>query len=204
MAEMWLHLTAGQGPAECAWALAGIMPHLEQEARAAGIALEAIEITPGPQPGTMQSALVRVAGEAGLESFLTQWVGTIQWIGASPYRPRHKRKNWFVGVAPIEPAREVDFSAGELRWETMRSSGPGGQHVNRTESAVRVTHLPTGIVVTASEERSQIRNRSLALGRLRERIREVNEKQRGAVEASRWRTNLNLERGRAVRVFRAN
>ena len=85
--------------------------------------------------------------------------------------PHHKRKNWFVGIDVLEPVDETGFNVKEVRWDTMRASGPGGQHVNRTESAVRVTHLPTGVRATAMEERSQHRNRKLALARLKKKLK---------------------------------
>ena len=67
-----------------------------------------------------------------------------------------------------------DILEGEVRLDTMRASGPGGQHLHKTESAVRLTHLPSGVVVTASDTRSQTRNRELAFERLIERLRKLN------------------------------
>jgi peptide chain release factor len=89
-----------------------------------------------------------------------------------------------------------------VAWETMRASGPGGQHVNRTESAVRVTHLPTGVQASASEERSQHRNRKLALARLAAKLEEQTERSHGELRQQRWRAHQDLERGNAVRVLR--
>ena len=89
-----------------------------------------------------------------------------------------------------------------MRIETLRASGPGGQHVNRTESAVRVTHLPTGLSAMAQEERSQHLNRRLALARLAALFAERADKQVRAAEDQRWRQHTQLERGNAVRVYR--
>jgi peptide chain release factor len=97
---------------------------------------------------------------------------------------------------------ETRFDAKDVKWETMRASGPGGQHVNRTESAVRVTHLPTGIQASAAEERSQHRNRKLALARLAQKLAEVDAKQHGEAREKRWRAHQELERGNPVRVYR--
>ena len=90
----------------------------------------------------------------------------------------------------------------ELKIETCRASGPGGQHVNRTDSAVRVTHLPSGIVCTASEERSQIRNKELALLRLQEKLNLVVEQHHADQSEAMWLDHYRLERGGAIRVFK--
>ncbi|MGH9722270.1 MAG: peptide chain release factor-like protein [Bryobacteraceae bacterium] len=103
--------------------------------------------------------------------------------------------NWFIGVDLFEPADETRFSLKEVRWETMRASGPGGQHVNRTESAVRVTHLPTGLQATAMEERSQHRNRRLALARLMHKLNEMESQRSSDAREKRWRSHQHLERG---------
>jgi len=199
---VWLQVTAGQGPSECAWAVVKVLEQIQQEAKSASLEFKTIEIEPGPEPGTAQSALVSIAGDAGLEEFANSWGGTVQWTARSPFRPAHKRKNWFVGIDLLESVDETRFDLREVRWETMRASGPGGQHVNRTESAVRVTHLPTGVQSTAMEERSQHRNRKLALARLTKKLNEINSKRYGDTREERWRAHQELERGNPVRVFR--
>ena len=199
--EIWMQVTAGQGPAECARVVVKVLGKIQQEAVLSSLEFRTIEIDPGPEPGTAQSALVSIAGDT-LEAFANSWRGTILWIGRSPFRPAHKRKNWFVGVSVLDPVDETHFDLTNVRWDTMRASGPGGQHVNRTESAVRVTHLPTGVQATAMEERSQYRNRKLALARLKERLDAINSKRYGDARDERWRTHQDLERGNPVRVFR--
>jgi peptide chain release factor len=179
-----------------------VMEEMRREAEAASIAWKALEIEPGPEPGTANSALISISGGGELEQFVTSWNGTVQWTARSPFRPEHKRKNWFVGIEAIEPVAEARFLASEVRWETMRASGPGGQHVNRTESAVRVTHIPTGIHATASEERSQHRNRKLALARLARKLDEATVKRKGAAREKRWRAHHKLQRGNPARIFR--
>ncbi|MBI1789961.1 MAG: hypothetical protein HYR60_20720 [Acidobacteria bacterium] len=101
----------------------------------------------------------------------------------------------------MEPVEATRFDPKDVRRETMRAGGPGGQHVNRTESAVRVTHLPTGVRATAAEERSQHRNRKLALARLARKLAEAGAKQHDAARAKRWRAHQELERGNPVRIF---
>ncbi len=93
------------------------------------------------------------------------------------------------------------FSQTDLRIETMRSSGPGGQHTNKTESAVRITHSPTGISVIAKEERSQYMNRRLALARIHAMIADSNNQDQKREEKKRWQYHNELERGSPSRTF---
>ena len=89
----------------------------------------------------------------------------------------------------------------DLRFETFRASGAGGQHVNRTDSAVRVIHLPTGLTGQSSEERSQIRNREIALLRLREKLLDGRNRTQAAETRSLRMEHYRLERGGPIRIF---
>ena len=203
--EVWLHITSGQGPVECAWVVVKVLEKLLEEAAVAGLNAKTIEGEPGPEPGTLLSALISMSSlseDGQLQSFANTWRGTVQWIARSRFRPECKRRNWFVGIEVFEPVEEATFRPQDVRWETMRASGPGGQHVNRTESAVRVTHLPTGIQATASEERSQHRNRALALARLANRIAGAQAEKHIEAREQRWQAHQDLVRGNPVRVFR--
>jgi peptide chain release factor len=198
---LWLQLSTGRCPAECEWVVGRLVPVLTQELTARGLAVEEIDRAPGMHAGDARSVLLRVSGSE-VAARVTDWLGTVQWIGTSPYRPHHKRKNWFVSIAAFsEPAAE-SWNERELSIETQRASGPGGQHVNRTESAVRVIHRPTGLSVLAQEERSQHLNRRLALARLAALLTERAEQQSRVAEDKRWRQHTQLERGNAVRIYR--
>lgn len=201
--EAWMQITAGKGPAECALAVVRVLDEVQQEARDSTLMVRVVEIEPGEVDGTIASALVHVTGD-GVDAFLRTWEGTLQWIARSPYRPGCKRKNWFVGVETMAPVEETRFDPKEVRVETMRASGAGGQHVNRTESAVRVTHVPTGIQASASEERSQHRNRKLAMARLARRLEDKTAAQHADARTQRWQGHQSLERGNPVRVIRAD
>lgn len=200
-ATLWLQLSAGRCPAECEWVVGRLTPILIRDLTEQGLAVEEIARTPGEHGGDARSILLRVSGpDAGRQ--VASWLGTIQWTGASPYRPRHPRKNWFVSVAAFaEPAADC-WDDTAVRIETLRASGPGGQHVNRTESAVRVTHLPTGLSALTQEERSQHLNRRLALARLAEQLDARAATQTRAAETARWRQHTRLIRGNPVRVYR--
>jgi peptide chain release factor len=173
---------------------------LVEEARGAGLKAEVIEEEGGPEKGTLLSALIHLAGD-GCSAFAAAVEGTVQWIGYSCFRPGHKRKNWFVGVQKIPIPATESFSDRDVRIETMRGSGPGGQHVNTTESAVRALHLPTGLVAIARDERSQMANRKRALERLSILISRRGEQQRDAARQRRWEGHNELERGNPVRVY---
>ncbi|MCC7253352.1 peptide chain release factor H [Hyphomicrobium sp.] len=200
--HIWLQITSGRGPAECQLAVAKLAGVLEKEARKAGLACEVLDVVEGRERGTALSALLSLDGE-GARAFAGRSRGSVLWICPSPVRPGHKRKNWFVGVEMLTPP---DSNAAELRladvvFEAMRASGPGGQHVNKTESAVRATHRPSGLVATAREERSQAMNKKLALARLAVMQAEGAEVAKADAERDRWAHHDALERGRPVRIF---
>jgi peptide chain release factor len=198
--SLWLQITAGRGPAECQWVVAQLLPLLQREAVAAGVTAEPIDAIPGESSGTLLSALVSLSGAAA-EAFAASWQGSIQWIGKSPFRPHHKRQNWYVGVERLAEPTTPLWSLQELEFSTLRASGPGGQHVNKTESAVRVVHRPTGISVVAREERSQQQNKRLALARLAAMMAERGERARADADKQRWEQHNALERGNPTRVY---
>ncbi len=195
-----LQITSGRGPDECAWVVSRVVEAMVKEASANGCHMQTLEIVPGSKPDLFKSALISIEGE-DISTFLAQWTGTIQWIGKSQFRLNHKRKNWFVGVAPYPAPEEIESNQHEFRFETMRSSGPGGQHVNKTASAVRVVHVPTGIHAIAQEERSQHRNRKLALSRLLEKLHHENMAAQSKLRQSIWDGHNELERGNPVRIY---
>lgn len=197
MTEVILHITAGKGPQECRWVVAQLARAFVQEARAMELDSEVLDGT----EDLPASVLLRIAGE-GAAAFAAARVGTNQWIGTSRQRPAHKRRNWFVGVA-LAPMPDAipDLGEHDIAYQAMRASGPGGQHVNKTDSAVRATHLPTGLVATAQEQRSQHANRKLARLKLAIMLEERRGQALNDARRSQWQAHQELERGNAVRAY---
>ncbi len=194
-----LQFSSAQGPAECELAVARALAHLQYESAQAGVRIEILEHEDGERPGTLRSALVSLEGDA--EAAVAQrWEGTIQWTCPSPYRPRHARKNWFFGVARC--AAPAATLPGEIRFEATRSSGPGGQHVNKTESAVRAVHVATGISVKVQTERSQHANKRMAVLLLAHKLASHDEAMNAAQRAHRRTLHHQVERGNPRRVFK--
>jgi peptide chain release factor len=196
-----IYYTSGEGPDECALAVFHVTNLLIKEAKDARLDVNLLEALPGNKSGSYISSLVSIAGH-GAEKFRENWEGSVQWICKSPYRPFHKRKNWFVGVDVLMPVEdEVAFDDKEFKFDSMKASGPGGQHVNKTNSAVRVKHLPTGFVAIAQEERSQHMNKKLALARVVLLLENNNQKKKIKKLQEKWEKHKLLERGNPVRVF---
>lgn len=197
----WLQITSGSGPEECRWVVSQLVSYLIDRASNHKFHTALIETVPGNVPGTLSSAVIAMEGENTLTEFVSAWEGTIQWIGTSMFRPDHKRRNWFVSVKVFEPVRQEDLRAEDIRVECMRSSGPGGQHANTTETAIRVTHTPTGLSAISQEERSQHLNKKLARARLEELLRLKEHQARTDLNHKCWNQHRSIERGNAVHVF---
>ena len=101
-AEYWLQISSGSGPCECALAVAKLTDYLVSEFKRLSFSVDVLSAVPAEKPSTFLSTVLRVNAEGALPVLKT-WCGTIQWVCQSPYRPRHKRKNWFVAVELLDP-----------------------------------------------------------------------------------------------------
>jgi peptide chain release factor len=204
--KCWFQISSGSGPEECCRTVGSVFNEISKEVKESRISVSLVHAVPTAIEGNYKSMLLSLEGESGsLDVFCRSWQGTIQWIWKSDYRPHHKRKNWFVSVEALNPVPDAyNWKKDEIRIETCRSSGPGGQHVNKTESAVRVIHLPTGITALAGEERSQHMNKKLALARLDALLLRQHRERQQKAQKGRWQKHRQLERGNSIRVYRGS
>lgn len=195
-----IQFTAGRGPAECTWVVAKVLKTFIKNSSNAGISYTILHQEKGVENGTVQSVSLQLQGQ-NLTLFLKDWLGTIQWIGKSTFRKYHKRKNWFIGCFELKELKTLEVFERDIAFQAIRSSGPGGQHVNKVSSAVRAKHIPTGVQVLVSESRSQHQNKKLAINRLKEQLANYNIQQLQKNIQDEWENHLNLERGNPVQIF---
>ena len=197
-----LLVSGGNGPAECNQAVAGVLKRMLEEAETIGLELD-VNTTPAKHGA--KSAVVVVHGP-GNDAFAKSWCGTIRWRAKSTLRPNHKRANWFVGVFQLthQATAKGAINRTDVVFESFRAGGPGGQHQNATDSAVRATHQPTGLTAVAREMRSQHRNKALALERLQILMDAQATASQEARKADQNQLHNMLERGNPVRCFKGH
>jgi peptide chain release factor 2 len=151
----------------------------------------------------VKSATFRASGENAY-GLLAAERGVHRLVRLSPFDSAHRRHTSFAGVevAPVvADSGEVEIEDDDLQVDTYRASGAGGQHVNKTDSAVRITHLPTGIVVQCQNERSQSSNRATALAMLRSKLLERQERERAEEIAREKGEAQNVNFGSQIRSY---
>jgi peptide chain release factor 2 len=167
-----------------------------------GFKSELLEATPGEEAG-LKSATFTLQGENAY-GIMQAEKGVHRLVRLSPFDAAHRRHTSFAQVeaAPlVDDDVDLEVDEGDLRIDTYRSQGAGGQHVNKTDSAVRITHLPTGIVVQCQNERSQLQNRAQAMRILRSRLIEREEEQRREAMARERGEAQDISFGSQIRSY---
>ncbi len=199
----FLDIQAGSGGPEAQdWAEMLLRMYLRW-AEARGFDTEVIEVTAGQEAG-IKSATIRVSGEYAFGWLRTE-TGVHRLVRKSPFDSGGRRHTSFssVFVSPEIDDENVDIEIdpSDLRVDVFRASGAGGQHVNTTESAVRITHEPTGVVVQSQNDRSQHKNRATAMSQLRAKLYELEMQRRRAEAEAQEETKSDIGWGNQIRSY---
>ncbi|WP_455385774.1 peptide chain release factor 2 [Acidihalobacter prosperus] len=200
--DAFLDIQAGSGGTEAQdWAEMLLRMYLRWGERR-GFKTELIEVSPGEVAG-IKSATVRFEGEYAYGWLRTE-TGVHRLVRKSPFDSGNRRHTSFaaVFVAPeVDDDIDIEINPADLRVDVYRASGAGGQHVNRTESAVRLTHLPTGIVTQCQNDRSQHKNRATAMKQLKAKLYELEVQKRSAEQQAQEEAKADIGWGSQIRSY---
>jgi peptide chain release factor 2 len=198
----FLDIQAGAGGTEAQdWAQMLLRMYLRWAA-ARGFSAEVIDSNPGEVAG-MKSATIEIKGDYAYGWLRTE-TGVHRLVRKSPFDSGNRRHTSFASVfisPEVDDDIEIDVNPADLKTDVYRSSGAGGQHVNKTESAVRITHLPSGIVVACQNERSQHKNRSTAMKMLKAKLYELEVNKRNAAAQVLEDSKSDVSWGNQIRSY---
>lgn len=187
---MKYEISSGNSPAECELAVTKFAEYLVKNYGAT-----IVSSSEGYNKGTYRSITISADRD------LSEFVGSVLWVCKSPYRPGHKRKNWFIDFKFQDEAEKVDFNPDRVVFSTFHSGGNGGQNVNKVETGVRAIYPPTGDVTVCTDERSQYANKKKALIRLEALVNNKNVDEQIERANDMRISHVTLERGNAVAKF---
>lgn len=191
---MIIQVSSGQGPRECELAVGLFLDYLRDNY----IDINVLRYTRGYADTNYKSILI------SSEEDLSKYIGSVKIVFTSPYRHNHKRKNWFIDVAESHLATIEKFNEDEVKFEYLRSAGPGGQNVNKVESGVRAYYTPANISIVCTEERSQLENKRKAIKRLKDIIKESNEANKAKEKNDNWKRHTRIQRGNETITLKFN
>jgi peptide chain release factor 2 len=200
--DAYIEINAGAGGTEAQDWAEMLMRMYSRWAEQHGYKVQLIEQSEGEQAG-IKSATMQVSG-ATAYGWLKTEAGVHRLVRISPFDANARRQTSFASVwvyPVIDDTIEIEINDADLKVDTFRASGAGGQHVNKTESAIRITHMPTGIVVACQTDRSQHRNRATAMGMLRARLYEAELQRREAASNATEAAKTDIGWGHQIRNY---
>ena len=200
--DAFVEVNSGSGGTEAQDWAEMLMRMYSRWAEQHGYKVVLTEESPGEQAG-LKSATIQVSGPNAYGWLKTE-SGVHRLVRISPFDSAARRHTSFASVyvfPVVDDKIEIEVNPADLRTDTFRASGAGGQHVTKTESGVRFTHIPTGIVVASTQDRSQHRNRAIAMGMLKARLYELELKKREAVTAATEAGKTDIGWGHQIRSY---
>jgi peptide chain release factor 2 len=200
--DCYVEINSGAGGTEAQDWAEMLMRMYTRWAEQHGYKVQLIEQSEGEQAG-IKSATLQVSG-ANAYGWLKTEAGVHRLVRISPFDANARRQTSFASVwvyPVVDDTIEIEINEADLKVDTYRSSGAGGQHVNKTESAIRITHLPSGIVVACQTDRSQHRNRAIAMQMLRARLYEAELQKREAAAAAQESAKTDIGWGHQIRSY---
>lgn len=201
MKQTYVQFTAGRGPVECAAACYVISRKFVDEIQKIKFAPTVVDYESDNEFG-FRSIIFKIdkITSKEIDAIRSKWEGTIKFISIkNSFRPNHKRKNWFIGCNFFDvDDTKITFDMNDIKIDLMRSSGPGGQNVNKVESGVRLTHIPTGIIVKCIMTRDQKQNLKVAKEIMQAKLDLLNNTKEANIKNLFWMSHDSLERGGEV------